>query len=103
MNDLQLYHLHKAEVADLKKTIRLLQVNNCIWKAKYFKLLGKKPVIKRVSRSANARVYVQAWIDGDKSLSFREIADKFFLSYATIKTISHHLQKDKKNENIDTE
>ena len=80
------------EIKALKKQLRLTQQNRDQWRKKYYDLKGHKPR-KRVSRSSKASVYVQAWIDGDKSLSFQEIADKFFLSYATIKAISHKLQK----------
>jgi len=98
MNDLQLYHHYQTKIAELKKKVRLLQANNSHWKCKYEKLLGRKLKVKRVSRTANAEPYVQAWLDGDKSLTFQQIADKFYLTRSTIKSISYKLRHKKENE-----
>ncbi|MBL4904316.1 MAG: hypothetical protein JKY62_16960 [Desulfocapsa sp.] len=100
MNDLQLYHHYQTKIAELKKKVRLLQANNSHWKCKYEKLLGRKLKVKRVSRTADARPYVQAWLDGDKSMSPQDIADKFCLQVGTVGAIASQLRKRKKKNEI---
>tara|TARA_R100000541_G_scaffold20106_1_gene29959 strand:- start:427 stop:717 length:291 start_codon:yes stop_codon:yes gene_type:complete len=90
MNDLELYHDLKARIDELEKVNRLLLKNNSKWKRKYEKLRGIPTT--RETRTSRATVYVQAWIDGDRSLTFRQIADKFYLSRETIKNISYKLR-----------
>lgn len=87
------YVSQKDEIEALKKKVRLLQVNNSIWKSKYEKLLGRKVKVKRVSRSSKAAELVKAWLSGDKSLTLNQIADRFFLSHSTVKTILHKVRR----------
>ncbi len=79
------------EIALLKKQVRSLIDGKSKWKQKYYKLKGPNSNI-RVNRTNKAKVFVQAWIDGDKSKTFRQIANICFLSRETIKNISYKLQ-----------
>ena len=84
MSDLSYYLKHQQEVAELEKKIRLLQANNSKWKRKYEALRTTPPL--KATRSA------KNWHNGDKSLTFKQIADKCFLSRETIKNISYKLR-----------
>jgi|TARA_R110002124_G_scaffold97565_3_gene242561 hypothetical protein len=90
MSDLSYYLKHQQEVAELEKKIRLLQANNSKWKRKYEALRTTPPL--KATRSAKAKVFVENWHNGDKSLTFKQIADKCFLSRETIKNISYKLR-----------
>ena len=85
---------YEKEIKSLHRKYRLCQKNSSRWRCKYYQAKGKK--LPRNSRTAKARVFVQARLDGDKSLSLAKIAEKFVLSYVTIKAISYDLQKKEK-------
>ena len=91
MSDLETYLHLKSRIAELEKQNKLLQKNNSKWKRKYEKLKSDKPTIRQ-NRTTRATVFVQAWIDGDRTLTFRQIAEKCFLSRETIKNISYKLR-----------
>lgn len=79
------------EISKLKKQVRLLQQNNSKWKRKYYKLKGPKSNVRN-NRTSKAEVFVKAWIDGDKSLTFWQIAELCFISIETVKNISYKLR-----------
>ena len=79
------------QIIELTKKNLLLMKNNSKWKRKYEELKSPRPTIRK-SRVSKAEVFVKAWIDGDKSLRFKDIADKCFLSIETIKNISYKLR-----------
>jgi hypothetical protein len=81
----------KKESRQLKRKNSLLVKNNSKWKRKAEKLKNNKPTMRK-SRTAKAEVFVRAWLDGDKSMTFREIAEECFLSVETIKNISYKIR-----------
>lgn len=91
MNDLTEYLSQQDIIDRLLVENRLLQKNNSKWKRKYEKLKSNKPTIRK-SRTSKAELFVRAWIDGDKSLTFKRIAEMCFLSIETIKNISYKLR-----------
>jgi len=93
-DDMSGYFSDKDEIASLKKKIRLLIKNNSKWKRAYEDAKSDKPSIRR-QRTNKAEALVRAWIGGDKSMNFRAIAEKCFLSRETIKNISYKLRHNK--------
>ena len=91
LSGLSEYLSDKNKIIELKKQVVLLQKVNSKWKRKFEKLKSDNPTIKK-TRSLNAAVLVKAWIDGDRSLTFKEMAVKCFLSLETIKNISYKLR-----------
>ena len=89
-DDLKTFHQYKNKIDELEREVELLQSNNSKWKRKYEKLKGKPTV--RENRTSKATSLVQNWIDGSRALTFREIADRCFLSRETIKNISYKLR-----------
>ncbi len=81
----------KDEIERLLIKNRLLQKNNSKWKRKYDELKSGNPTVRK-SRTNKAESFVKAWINGDKSLTFRDIAKMCFLSRETIKNISYKLR-----------
>lgn len=81
---------HEKEVKKLNVYIRSLQASRSTYRVR---CNAKTP--RKESRTSKARVYVQAWIDGDKSLTFKQIGELFFLTISTIKKISHDLRHNK--------
>ena len=90
MNTIADYMSQKDEIALLKKQVRSLQKNNSKWKRK-FEQLSPSPT-RRKTRTIKAEGFVKAWISGDKSLTFNQIAGLCFLSIETIKNISYKLR-----------
>ena len=78
-------------IEKLQKQNRLLIANNSKWKRKYEKLKSPNPTIRK-NRTNKAEALVISWINGDRSLTFRQIAEKCFLSRETIKNISYKLR-----------
>lgn len=93
MNDLKHYHSQQARIEELEKAVRNLRTNVSKWKKKYHDLRGVPPV--RQTRTTKAAILVQAYIDGDRSLTFRQIAEMHHLSRETIKNISYKLKRGK--------
>jgi len=91
MIDLADYFSDKEKIIRLNKQIILLQKNNSKWKRKYENLNSSKPTIRK-NRTSKAEVLVRSFIKGDRSLTFREMAKKCFLSIETIKNISYKLR-----------
>ena len=91
MTEISEYMSNQDEIVRLNKKVRRLQQLNSKWKRMFEKLKSDNPTIK-MTRSIKAKSLVQAWIAGDKSLTFREIAVKCFLSVETVKNISYKLR-----------
>lgn len=91
-------HDYEAEIAELNKKLRLQIQNNSKWKNKYYALKGTKSNVRN-NRTSKAEVFVKAWIAGDKSLTFKSIAEKCFISIETVKNISYKLRHNKENNN----
>mgnify|MGYP003641521901 CR=1 FL=1 len=91
MNDLSNYCSQAQEIKDLKKKVRLLEANNSKWKRKYEEATGNRYNVQKRNKS-RAHEYVVAWINGDKSLTFVQIAEKCFLDISTIKNLSYRLR-----------
>jgi len=90
MSDLSTFHQYQNKINELERKVELLQLNNSKWKRKYEKLKGKPTV--RENRTSKATPLVQNWINGSRDLTFRQIAEKCFLSRETIKNISYKLR-----------
>jgi len=84
-------HEYEEEIAQLNKKVGLLIKNNSKWKQKYYALKGPKSNVRN-NRSSKAEVFVKSWIAGDKSLTFRQIAERCFISIETVKNISYKLR-----------
>ena len=92
-DDMSEYFSNKNRVEELEKQVKLLIAGKSKWKRKYEKLYSKNPTI-RVTRTSKARALVVNWLGGDKSLTFKEIAKKCFLTHQDIKNISLKLRKE---------
>jgi len=79
----------ESENEKLTKINLNLYKNNSKWKMKYKKLC--KPTRKE-TRTKQATIEVQNWIDGKSNKTFRKIAEECFLSRETIKNISYRLR-----------
>ena len=80
----------EEKIAELEKKVRLLIQNNSKWKRKYETRKGKQT--RRQTRTLKAERLVQRWIDGDRSKTFRQIAEECYLSIETIKNISYKIR-----------
>ncbi len=87
-----LTHKHEKEVKRLTVHNNTLKTSRSMWRVKY-KTMQEYKNPKMPSRSGKAKVHVQAWINGDKSMSYQDIADKFHLSRHTIKALAENLRK----------
>lgn len=98
MSDLQDYFSTPREVAKLKKEVAKLKSE--LKKSNYEKSAIKREYEKlkrdkltgNLSRTAQASILVQKWINGDKSLTFKRIAELHNLSVETVNNISYRLR-----------
>ncbi len=91
MSDLSEYISDKERIKELEKRVVLLISDKSKWKRKFETLKSKNPPLRK-NRTNKAKVLVIAYLDGDRSLSFREMAKMCFLSIETIKNISYKLR-----------
>jgi len=95
MKDLSEYFSKLDRIKELEKKVANLISEKSKWKLKYEKLQGNQP--KKVvipTRMAKAMPFVINWHNGDRSLTFRQIADKCFITHQNVKNISCKLRKD---------
>ncbi len=95
MDDLAEYFSDKDRIKELEKQVSLLTSSKSKWKLKCEKLQGKQTIkVTLPSRSDNAKTFILAWHNREKSLTFKQIAEKCFLTHQDVKNISCKLRKE---------
>ena len=95
MNDLSEYFSDKDRIKHLERQVVNLIAGKSKWKLRCEKLQGKQPEkVSKPPRLANARPLIINWHNGDKSLTFKQIADRCYLTEQDIKNISCKIRKE---------
>lgn len=94
-DDMSIYFSNQDRIKELERQVVNLISGKSKWKLRFEKLQGKQP--KKVaipSRKSKAIPLIINWHNGDKSLTFKQIAEKCFLTCNDIRTISCKLRKE---------
>lgn len=84
-------HEYEQEIADLKLRLRRAITSKSKMKERHKKL--RESVKTTITRSEKARFLIELKRNGKLEMTLKDIAEKVFLSYATVKELSSEYKK----------